>query len=256
MRASTLENNKVFEKDTTMEADFDITVATNADDMLQTLQDMYIKLDVREKHKQIKQEVTAVVDTLVSKYTNDAQLEQAKVVVDMIKRIEANSITTIYKQTMYLEHLIDTIMERIDESYGGSIPDYMVLMQLQNSLINFNQHLLVAIRQLPMTIRNSIQVTLDSFAIQVEEAEETSTGGLIARSGDLLDALENVQRDVVKNNAQIDAMEPEKLPEDWQVSDEALMAAETIEEAKQIEASKAAQIQAEIAKKMSEEDFE
>jgi hypothetical protein len=212
-----------------------MSTITDTEDIVDVFKDMYVKLDVKQKTNDITKEVKEFVDILKSKYMHDEEINNVSKIVDMLIKIESNSIISIYKQQQYLEHIIDTVMIKIDENYGGSAGEYMVLLQLQSALVTMTQNLLFAIRQLPANIRGAVQSTLMTFEVETVSNDDKAPSKTI-KSADLIDQIESIHNEVINKNIIVDNEKPDELPEDWNISDDALMRADSVEDARIIDA--------------------
>lgn len=210
--------------------EFSLAQAMDSTEMSDALQELYVKLEVAQKNQEIKLSTKKFVDNLVQSKTANVDLGNAKYAIDMLVKVETNSLISAAKQTMYLEHIIDTLMLKIDENFGGAVTDYYALMQLQSGLLKMQQHFLYALRQLPINIQNTVNTMLDMFAIHIEDTQQ-QTDGITIKSVDFIDNIEQIHRQVNAKNAEIDNSKPDELPAEWIVSDAALMSTDTAEEA-------------------------
>lgn len=201
-------------------------------DMMDVMNDLYVKLEVKETNEKIKNEIMFFVNGLVSNKFKEADISHAEFAISMLVKMEANSLVSAYKQAIYIEHIIDTLMVRIDENYGGGIGDYVTLMQLQGAFLTLNQHLMTTVRQLPTNIQNTVLQMREEFQIEVQEVEnESNPANMIIKSSALLEHIDTIKKSVEVQNAEIDNTIPDQLPEEWILSDEALLNTKTPEEA-------------------------
>lgn len=217
--------------------DFDVSLFTDTEDLTSAFQEMYDKLDVKAKSAEIDKEITEYVDSLVNNFTQDVEITAISKLLRIQTNIETKTVISAYKQSIYLEHLVDTVMMRIDENFGGSGAEYAVLLRLQSSLITMNQYLLTCIRMLPSNLKMAVMSTLDAFAIEAKADIDSATSGkLVAKQADLIEHVEKAHAIVSKKNIEIANEVPDALPIDYIISDDALMQADDIDEAKKIHA--------------------
>lgn len=201
-------------------------------DMMDVMNDLYVKLEVKETNDKIKAEVQNFVNGLANYKMGDANIQHADFAIKMLVKMEANSLISAIKQCVYVEHIIDTLMERIDNNYGGGIGDFMTLLQLQGAFLTLNNHMMAAVRQLPTNINNGVIQMMENFRIEVQEIEQEETGAnMIMKSSALLEHIDTIKKEVEIQNAEIDNTVPEQLPQEWILSDEALLNTSTPEEA-------------------------
>ncbi|WNN12337.1 hypothetical protein MA9V2_088 [Chryseobacterium phage MA9V-2] len=206
---------------------FDIgSLMEQSDEMLQIMEDNYDKLHVKENNATIKRDIQTFIDGLVKQRLRDADISHAKFAIDMLVKMEARTLISAYKQNIYLEHLIDTLMVRIDESNGGGVGEYYAIMHLQDALLKAQSYLMLTVRQLPVNIQNTVQSMVDTFQIEVEEIEAAGGSGpvMIGKTSALLESLDTIKKEVEVQNAEIDEMKPDELPKEWIVTDDALIA--------------------------------
>lgn len=216
-------------------SDIDISSALEVSEEMKNAMDaLYDKLDVKKQNEIVKSDVKHYIDGLVRGRVGDADITVAKFAIDMLVNMEARSLTSAFKQVMYLDHIIDTLMVRIDENFGGGAGDYYTLMNLQGALMTMQQHLMQLVRQLPVNIQQSVNVVMENFSIDVQAIEkETDQGMIIAKSSELIENIERISIEVEQRNKEIDDSKPDELPKDWIISDDALLKTKTIEEARE-----------------------
>jgi hypothetical protein len=240
---------------------FDLSSFTDTQDLTAAFQEMYEKLDVKQKNEEISKEITEYVDTLVNKFTKDVEISAISKLLKIQTTIETKTVISAYKQSIYLEHLVDTVMSRIDENFGGSGAEYSVLLRLQSSLITMNQYLLTCIRMLPSNLKFAVMSTLDAFAIEAKtDIDNATSGKLVAKQADLIEHVEKAHAIVSKKNIEVANEKPDTLPADWIITDEALMQAEDVEEAKKIHAeqilSAKQAIELDVSKEFPDDEFD
>lgn len=132
----------------------DLTPVTPPDD--------YTPINVPDVLRKTERRAIKFIEGLVTMYVDEAILEELPYVKTMLK-LRTKSFDNLYKSVLFSEHVVNSMMHRIDVTTGGSMTEFKELMDLMKDSMMFVSLFNQELSTLPSYVKKIHDEVLDEL---------------------------------------------------------------------------------------------